>query len=274
MWVSTCSPFLSALLRRTVAARVYRKVRRGFALHVAAEDPPASDEYSIIPRDQFDLSAPQAWDNWSVALRQHSAYQAIVKQMGAGQPRQDLLTAAEAVRFTGIEEPCLLEVGCGSGYYSEILPYLLGYKVHYVGLDSSWAMARLAAASYPAVPFLVADGAALPFRSSVFPIVLNGVALMHMPRYAAAIAEARRVASRWCIFHTVPVLQKRPTTFLCKRAYGKPTIEVVFNEQELRTLLETSGLAIESVVTSIPYNLEAVLGEPTETKTFVCQVAS
>ena len=56
--------------------------------------------------------------------------------MYAGQPRQDFLVAAEAVRVTGIDEPLLLEVGCGSGYYSEILSYLLECSVRYLSFGT------------------------------------------------------------------------------------------------------------------------------------------
>ena len=52
--------------------------------------------------------------------RQERAYQGLIADMKNGEPRLDFTVAAEAVAATGIAAPRLLEVGCGSGYYSEV----------------------------------------------------------------------------------------------------------------------------------------------------------
>jgi ubiquinone/menaquinone biosynthesis C-methylase UbiE len=207
-----------------------------------------------------------------VTERQDAAYGALIQEMYAGQPRQDFLVAAEAVRFTGMDDPLILEVGCGSGYYSEILSYFLGRSVRYVGLDYSAAMLQLARKRYPEQAFVLADATALPFAEGTLDIAMNGVSLMHILSYETAIAEARRVAARWCIFHTVPVLRNRQTTFLQKKVYGEPAFEVIFNEAELHQILEQGGLVVRQVLESIPYELKLVVGEPTVTKTYVCEV--
>lgn len=235
---------------------------------------PASADYVILDPSEAARHGGGSWLREDVAQRQHAAWQGLVDAMRAGQPREDLLTAAEAIRCTGMQSPSILEVGCGSGYYSHILSHLLGVPIKYVGVDYSLAMVRLGGESYPARQFVAGDGAALPFRTNAFPVVLNGASLMHTARYADAIREAARVASRWCVFHTVPVLQDSATTFLRKRVYGEAGLEVVLNEQELRGLMEASGLTPRRVLESIPYNLEQLLGEPTVTKTYVCEVSN
>ncbi len=212
------------------------------------------------------------WNDIAVARRQDAAYRSLIKQMYGGTPRQDFLIAAEAVRHTGIENPLILEVGCGTGYYSEILSYLLGYQVRYVGLDYSQAMIRSALEIYNDYPFVTGDASLLPFASKTFDIVLNGVSLMHILDYQKAIAESHRVTRRYCIFHTVPVLQRKETTFLYKNAYGGQTIEVILNEEELYHLLKQNGLVVQNCMESVPYNLESVLGEHTVTKTYLCKV--
>ena len=78
------------------------------------------------------------WRHQDTALRQDAAYRSLIDQMLVGQPRQDLLVAAEAVRRTRLPDPLILEVGCGSGYYSEILSHLLGRQVQQsVALEES-----------------------------------------------------------------------------------------------------------------------------------------
>jgi ubiquinone/menaquinone biosynthesis C-methylase UbiE len=234
---------------------------------------PTSSDYEILTAEQ--AAAPEAGDGWhepGVAEWQDSAYRDLLAEMHAGRPRIDLQAAAEAVRRTGLDDPTVLEVGCGSGYYSEVLSHLLGRPLRYTGLDYSPAMIALARSRYPAAGFVVGDAAALPFAGGAFDVVINGAALMHMLRYREAIAESRRVTRGWCVLHTVPVLARRPTTYLRKRAYGEPTVEVVFNEEELHGLFRANGLAVRQTFDSIPYDLAPVLGEPTASRTYLCQV--
>ena len=64
---------------------------------------------------------------------------------------------------------------------------------------------------------------------------------MHITGYRLAIAESVRASRGWCIFHTVPVMAGRPTTFLTKQAYGKEVIEVIFNRAEIEEIFVEHG---------------------------------
>jgi SAM-dependent methyltransferase len=232
--------------------------------------PPASADYVVLDAAQAIETPLTAWHRAVVADRQLAAYRALIRAMRAGRPRVDLVVAAQAVRHTQLAHPGLLEVGCGGGYYSEILPYLLGAPIAYIGLDIAPAMVERARRHYPTRHFLVGDAAALPFADHSIDIVLNGVALMHTRAYARAIAESRRVSRRWCIFHTVPLLRTRPTTYLRKQAYGETTLEIIFNEDELLALFQQHGLHVQARFPSLPYDLAPVLGVPTWSETFLC----
>lgn len=230
-----------------------------------------SRDYQIIT-PSASLGDISGWHNSYVALRQDAAYQRLIQRMYIGKPRQDFTVAAAAVRATGLPDPSVLEVGCGSGYYSEILAHLLDRPVRYSGLDFSRAMVNVASRHYPSSLWVNGDATRLPFGDDTYDIVLNGVSLMHILDYPTAIVESRRVARHWCIFHTVPVLQKRTTTILRKQAYQGETVEIIFNEAELLSLLRQAGLAVRSTLDSIPYDLQSVLSEPTATRTYVCEV--
>jgi ubiquinone/menaquinone biosynthesis C-methylase UbiE len=189
--------------------------------------------------------------------------------MKRGEPRLDLRVAAEAIAATGISHPRLLDVGCGSGYYSEVFATLLPGGVDYTGVDYSDAMIERARARYPSAAFEIADATRLPYADGAFDIVFNGVSLMHIIDYPAAIREAARVAARYCVFHSVPVFDDHRTTFLSKYAYGAPVVEVVFGKQELMSLCQAAGLRLEREWPGIPYDVAEATGQHSSTATYL-----
>jgi ubiquinone/menaquinone biosynthesis C-methylase UbiE len=184
----------------------------------------------------------------------------------------DLVVAAEAVRATGLPRPTLLEVGCGGGYYSEVFETLLEGNVEYTGIDYSQAMIETARAAYPGRRFEHGDATALAFRDSAFDVVLNGVSLMHILDFEAAIAESRRVARRFCIYNTVPVFTDRPTTYLRKHAYGAPVVEIIFNRAELFGHFERVGLELVRSWPTIEYDVHPVTPEHSLCETYLLKV--
>jgi SAM-dependent methyltransferase len=257
---------------RGVARAVVPRTVRGWLRGLRPERRPLrhSGDYRVL--DGEDVPDPVAgWRRDAVAERQRDAFEPLLREMRAGRPRRDFVAAAEALAMTQAENPLILEVGCGHGFYFDVLSHLSGKPLQYVGMDCSEAMIGMARARYPEARFLVGDATRIPFRDAGVDIVLSGTVLMHVPEFGLAIREARRVARDWCVFHTVTVRQRGETVLLSKRAYGEPVVEVVLNEEELRGLFVASGLRVVGELPSIAYNLEAVVGEPTETKTYVCR---
>jgi SAM-dependent methyltransferase len=204
---------------------------------------------------------------------QHFAFRSILHEMYAGKARDDFTAVAAAVSMTSLVDPLIIEVGCASGWNFEVLSYLLNRPVRYIGLDYSSASIRLGKQCYPHASFVIGDAIELPIRDGACDILLSGTVLMHLWGYERAIQESRRVSRKWCIFHTVTVMQGRPTTFLRKLAYGSPVIEVVFNQQHLLSLFEDNGLILRHTLDSIPYDLSEHLGERSFSKTYVCEIA-
>jgi SAM-dependent methyltransferase len=209
------------------------------------------------------------WLAARTVARQERAYRGLIAAMKRGEPRIDFKVAAEAAAATGITHPRLLEVGCGSGYYSEVLAALLVDGVAYTGIDYSQAMIARARAHYPSTAFEVGDATRMPYTDAAFDIVFNGNSLVHILDYRAAIGEAARVAARYCIFHTVPVFEDHRTTFLQKYAYGAPVIEIIFDKQELMSLCHHAGLQLEREWACIPYDLCEVTGHHSTTETYL-----
>jgi ubiquinone/menaquinone biosynthesis C-methylase UbiE len=161
----------------------------------------------------------------------------------------------------------LLEVGCSSGYHSEILAHH-ELAVAYEGCDYSPSFVEMARAHYPALPFNVADATALPNGDDSVDIVLSGCCLLHIPEYEQAIKESARVARHYVVFHRTPVLHNVPTAHYRKRAYGVETIEIHFNEEELVSLFAKHGLRVTGVVT---LDVAWVRGAMYATKEYVCE---
>jgi ubiquinone/menaquinone biosynthesis C-methylase UbiE len=212
------------------------------------------------------------WLAARTVARQERAYRGLIAAMKRGEPRLDLKIAAEAVAATGLTNPQLLEVGCGSGYYSDVFAALLAGGVRYTGVDYSNAMIARARARAPSTAFEVADATRLPFADGAFDIVFNGVSLMHIIDYQAAIGEAARVAAGYCVFHTVPVFHDYRTTFLRKYAYGAPVVEVIFSKQELMQSCRDAGLRLERQWQSIPYDVSEATGHHSTTETYLFSV--
>ncbi|HUP59016.1 MAG TPA: class I SAM-dependent methyltransferase [Thermoanaerobaculia bacterium] len=231
----------------------------------------SSAEYEII--DGTDADAADGWRSPEIAARQHEQYGVLLRDVRAGRARADLRAAADAVREAGIHDSRVVEIGCGSGYYSEILAALTG-SLRYLGIDYSAAMIRLARKAYPRERFVVADAARLPLANGSCDVALSGNSLMHIPAYAGAVKEMARVARRWCVFHAVPVLEQRATTRLRKKAYGTTVFELTFNRAELESLFADAGLAVRSVREVFPYDLSHVLGEHTRLLTYACETRS
>lgn len=232
----------------------------------------ASKDYGVIDPQKYSKGLLfNGWKDPMVVRSQDSAYRRLIKLMYEGEIRQDLRVAGEAIKFTGLEDCTILEVGCGSGYYSEIIERLVGKPIVYVGIDISMPMISTARDNYPERAFVLGDAAMLPFKDESFPIVFNGVSLMHVFEYKRAIAESKRVSGKWVIFHTVPVIENGDTVMLSKKAYGKEVMEWIFNETGLLKLFEGNGLFVKKEMDSIPYNVKRIVGEAVKTKTYICE---
>jgi SAM-dependent methyltransferase len=247
------------------ALRALRRLKSWIA--TAPPGPPPSDDYRAI-------EAEQALDGWlarEVAERQQAAFAPLVADALAGKPRADFKAAADAILETGMLDPSVVEIGCGSAYYARVLPALLGRPLRYTGFDLSLAMVALGARAHAGVRLAVGDARRLPLADDCCDILLSGTVLMHVLEYEVAIEESRRAARTWCIFHTIPIRQNGRTLTLRKRAYGLPVAEVVFNQKEIEECFAGKGLAIADTLSSLDYDLQAVIGERTTTVTYLCR---
>ena len=163
----------------------------------------------------------------------------------------------------------LLEIGCSSGFYSEVME-IAELPVKYSGCDYSDAFIRLAREKYPDVDFSVADTTALHYSDQSFDIVVSGCCLLHIPGYAKGIEETARVARLYAIFHRTPVVWGQPEQWYRKQAYGVETVEIHFNEPEFLALLDKSGLELIATYTLNEESADATRSQGHASRTYVC----
>jgi 2-polyprenyl-3-methyl-5-hydroxy-6-metoxy-1,4-benzoquinol methylase len=213
----------------------------------------------------------ESWLGHQIPVRQRAVVDEQLAAYRAGQPSPgfDALVETLLYNIPQLEKKSLLEVGCSTGYYSEVLR-CRGVTVSYQGCDFSPAFIHLARQIYPGIPFNIEDATRLSYNANAFDIVVSGCCLLHILNYKEAIAEAARVARAYVVFHSTPVTHISKTSFYSKKAYGVRMFEIHFNEQELVRMFAAYGLRIVDVNShlSLQVNRQA---EPLIYKTYLCR---
>ena len=228
----------------------------------------ASSGYTL-DLDWFGPDAFRVWDT-DTAKRQDRAWRPLVAEAIAGRPRDDIAALYSAIDSLPAPVGSVLEVGCGGGYNSE----LIGHHspgIHYTGVDLAASMVDISRRKYPDQTFIEASALDLPFADDAFDVVMDGVALLHIPPWTTALAQYARVASRYVILHGL-TLSDEPTVTFAKYAYGQPSRELVFNRAEMLAEATRAGLTLLSTHPGDDYDLEEYLGIPTVSETWVLSV--
>lgn len=203
-----------------------------------------STGYELITQDDINEVLLKGWKNPLISLRQRELTEQQLQQMYKGRVNSLFRILEECVKESYIENSTILELGCSTGYYYEILNHLLETKIKYTGVDFSEEMIKLAKEYYPDTNFVLADGANLPFGDRQFSIVISGSILLHNWNYEQHIKETCRVAKNRVIVHRTPIHKKNKTLLQKKQAYGIDVLEVRFNESELLDLFEVAGFEL------------------------------
>ena len=226
--------------------------------------------YRTISVDQVSDELVDAWKSKELADRQRRLVNRELERMYEGDVVAPYRILAEAVQATGAVDGRIVEVGCASGYYSEVLTHLLGRPVDYTGIDFSAELIAQARRYYPATPFAVGDACALDLPDGACDVLISGGVLAHVPDYRRAIDETARVTRQWAIFHRTPVIQRSATTYYTKLAYGVPCVELAFSEPELLGLFESAGLELVETWYVGDVGIHGMV-EPEVHKTYLCR---
>jgi SAM-dependent methyltransferase len=227
---------------------------------------------SGIDADSEGKRLRNSWKDESLPKRQRKLADQQLQQFRAGISIDvfDVFVYSLRALTDVAPDATLLEVGCSSGFYSEVIK-IAGLPIKYSGCDYSDAFIRLARERYPSVDFAVDDATCLRYADSSFDIVVSGCCLLHIPDYKKGIEETARVARCYAIFHRTPVVWGQPEQWYRKNAYGVETVEIHFNESEFLDLLGMHGLELIATYTLSEESADASLILGHASRTYVCR---
>jgi SAM-dependent methyltransferase len=250
--------------------RVKSLLKRG--LRLVMPERGVSTQYKEIAGDDVGIESVRlraAWKDDDLPVKQREL---VDKQLGEYRRGTaidvfDVLVNSLRGLQGGAGRMRVLEVGCSSGYYSEVFE-IAGLDVDYDGCDYSEAFVAMARQCYPKSQFEVQDATLLQYADNSYDVVISGCCLLHIPEYQAAVTETARVASQYAVFHRTPVVLGQPNRYFRKLAYGVATVEIHFNELQFLQLLADSGLELLHTYT---LNETVIRGVGSATRTYVCR---
>lgn len=190
------------------------------------------NKYKVISNPNLSILRKKYAKVWKDNTFPQKQWNRVEKQLEHVDDIPEFRAIIDNVRATKLKNPSILDIGCSSGYLSEVLRKS-GIRSRYEGTDYSSSFIDFAREKYPKIKFTVNNATSLKYKQRSFDIVVSGCCLLHIINYEKAISEAARVSKKYVIFHRTPVFNLQPTTFFTKTAYGSEMLEIVFNEDEL-----------------------------------------
>jgi SAM-dependent methyltransferase len=205
-------------------------------------------QYQEISAQEAEAVTERLSNSWKDTSIPDQQFQIVNDQLtdyrnGHPDPTFDSLTNILTRNIPELNSCKILEIGCSSGYLSEIFR-IKGIFSTYQGCDYSPAFIKSARKLYPYNQWDVEDATALSYQDDSFNLVISGCCVLHIFDYAAAIAQAARVARKYVVFHRTPVFNNKGPVFYLKHAYGVKMLEIHFCEKELSRLMTSEGLSI------------------------------
>lgn len=184
-------------------------------------------------------------DSWKSCGMPEEQLKGVVKELEAlhrGNPPTVYTSAAEALKvIPGSNKLTLLEAGCASGYYSEVISILVGERFEYTGGDYSEAMVSLAQNRYPKGKFLKLDIRCIELPDKSYDVVFSGAVLIHVKEWKMAIRELARTSRTYLILHRTPVSNSESRRREKKIFCGVPVFYNTFNKDELMKFISECG---------------------------------
>jgi len=190
-----------------------------------------------LSRNYMDLSIP---------AKQRDLIDPQLQEMYAGRPPRlftVLVDTFGAISDLSVRTK-LLDAGCGSGYYNEILSHLVPVRLNYFGMDFNQGMLQLARQKYPQLRLARMDLRNVGWLDQSFDVVLSGAVIVHIREWQEAVVELSRVAKKWLVLHRTVVYLEKPSFIRVEHHYDVDVYRVFIEERELISLLRGLGFRL------------------------------
>jgi SAM-dependent methyltransferase len=214
----------------------------------------------LSPQDLPDLSRNYMDPGIPSKQRQLVDQQLDKMYQGDIAPHFKVLAEAFAKLQNGNRALKVLDAGCASAYYSEILKHLVPRPIKYVGSDYNLQMLEMAKEKYPGLPFFRMDLRKLAWRDSSFDVVMSGAVIVHIKEWQQAVSEIARVSKKWLILHRTRVRTKEGTLIKVENHYDVQVYRVSIGENELLDHLKRLNFQLVSKIDCYEGELEEGFG--------------
>lgn len=188
----------------------------------------------------------RTWQSTSIPTRQLQLVEEQLVKWYSGSSIQEFDSLADLLGMTKPHTDRILEVGCSSGYYSQVMRQIRR-SIRYVGIDYSFGFCELGRTRFHANSLVCGNALRLPFRDRDFPIVMSGSVLLHIKEWRRALEETMRLSSEYVILHRTPVIDAKTQT-ITKKAYGLRMVEWAFRETDLIEVCAAGGFSLGHTV--------------------------
>ena len=189
----------------------------------------SDDQYVISENKSHEFEKNWSYDLIGKLQRYLVNYQ--LHQMKRNNPPMVFKKIKET--FSKIESGLtILDIGCTSGYYSEVLNHYFPGKFIYNGCDYNKSSVDLAKEYYPATNFSYGDLTNLEdIKENSYDISFLSGVIEHVPKYEQGIKELCRITRSYIVLHRIWLTEQKTE---CKKGmqYYVPVIRNQYNKKQ------------------------------------------
>ena len=223
-----------AVARRTLPGRVRRLLRR-----VARLGP---DSIPALRRRRHRGS----WRSPEVAAQMSALAAAELRDPSGVPPYRTFLEAVETLlrEFEVPQPAALLDVGCGTGHYSELLERTFPGRFAYRGCDYSAAMIEEARRLWPNRDFFDCDPLAEPTALEGYDVLLASALLDVLPEYERPLEVLLGASAPYVLLHRQRITQDGSRVDLVPGYDGQTTFRTLLDLDDLNRIAARLGRVV------------------------------